>query len=127
VGSRKVYEDDYSLGILDIYPRFAKGQCLVFPKKHVEDIYDLQDEEVIRLFRAVREVAGKIDKLYEPEGIGMFMRGRTFPHIHVLLYPSFPIKDNILGAFFESLRLYGPLARISEDELDDIALKFSQQ
>ena len=127
VDSRKIYEDEHTVGVLDIKPRFAKGQCIVFPKKHIEHINDLQDEEVVYLFKAIKEVANKIDKLYKPEHIAMFVRGRTFPHIHVVLFPGLPIKDDILGQFFRGLVLYEPLAKISEVELDEIAEKLRQQ
>ncbi len=125
--SKKVYEDEHTVGVLDIKPRLAKGQCVVFPKKHIEHINELQDEEVVYLFRAMREVASKLDKLYKPEHITIFMRGRTFSHIHVILAPALPTKDDILSQFFRGLALYEPLAKMSEAELDEIAEKLKQQ
>ena len=127
VDSRKIYEDEHTIGVLDIKPRFAKGQCVVFPKKHIEHINDLQDEEVVYLFKAIKEVANKIDKLYKPEHVAIFVRGRTFPHIHVLLFPTLPITDDIFSHFFRALALYEPLARISEAEFDEIAENLRQQ
>ena len=125
--SRKVYEDEHAIGVLDIKPRFGKGQCIVFPKKHIEHINDLQDEEVIYLFRAVREVANKIEKRYKPEHVTIFMRGYTFNHIHVILAPTPSIADDIMSQFFRALTLYEPLAKISEVELDEIAEELRQQ
>jgi len=127
VESRKIYEDEHTIGVLDIKPRLAKGQCMVFPKRHIEHINDLRDEEVVYLFKATKEVANKIDKLYKPEHVTMFVRGRTFPHIHVLLFPTFPAEDDILSQYFRGLTLYEPLANISEAELDEIAVKLGQQ
>ena len=125
--SRKIYEDEHTIGILDIKPRFAKGQCVVFPKKHIEDINDIQDEEAVYLFKAIKEVASKLDRLYKPESVAMFRRGRTFPHIHIILFPAFPITDDVFSQFFRGLALYEPLAKISEGELDEIAVKLRQQ
>jgi len=127
VGARKIYEDEHTIGILDIKPRFAKGQCIVFPRKHIEHINEIQDEEAVYLFKAIREVANKIDRLYKPEHIAFFVRGRTFPHIHVLVFPTLPVTDDIFSQFFRSLALYEPLAKLSEAELDEIAIKLRQQ
>ena len=127
VDSRKIYEDEHTIGVLDIKPRFAKGQCVVFPKKHIEHINDLQDEEAVYLFKAIKAVSNKIDKVYKPEHITIFVRGRTFPHIHVILSPTFSNTDDIFSQFVRSLALYEPLAKISETELDEIAEKLRRQ
>jgi len=99
---------------------------MVFPKKHIERIYDLEDDEAVYLLKAIKEVASKIDKLYQPEQVALFVRGRTFPHVHVLVFPALPVEDDILSQFFRSLVLYEPLAKISEVELDEIAVKLQQ-
>jgi len=125
--SRKVCEDEHTVGVLDIKPRFAKGQCVVFPKRHIAHINDLQDEEALYLFKAIRKVSNKIEKLYKPEHITLFMRGRTFSHIHVILAPTFSVTDDIFSQFVRSLELYAPLVKISEAELDEIAEKLRQQ
>ncbi len=36
----KVYEDEESLSIMDLYPAI-RGHILVLPKRHIEDIYIL--------------------------------------------------------------------------------------
>ncbi len=127
IKTRIVYEDEHTIAALDIKPRFAKGQCVVFPKNHVERIYDVEDDEAVHLFRAIKEVARRIDEVYKPEHISIFLRGRNFPHIHFLLFPTFSVTDDILGQFFRSLTLYESLAKISEAELDQAALELRQQ
>ena len=127
VESRKIYEDEYTVGVLDVKPRFAKGQCVVFPKRHIEHINDLQDEEVVSLWKKSNNVANKIDKLYKPECVTLFMRGQTFPHIHVILFPTLSVRNDILTQFFMGLVLYEPLAKISQAELDEIAEALKQQ
>jgi histidine triad (HIT) family protein len=127
VKTRVIYEDEHAIGALDIKPRLAKGQCLVFPKKHIVSIYDLEDNDAVYLFRAIKEVARRIDKVYKPEHIGLFVRGRTFPHIHVIVFPTLIANDDILSQFYRSLALYEPLAKLSEAELDQIALELKQQ
>lgn len=76
IKTRKVYEDEDVIGILDINPRFAKGQCVVIPKKHVEQFYDLNDVEVSKLFRGVSLVARKIKKAFNVDYVSIFTRGK---------------------------------------------------
>jgi histidine triad (HIT) family protein len=127
VKTRVIFEDEHTIGALDIKPRLAKGQCIVFPKNHIERIYDLGDNEAVYLFRAIKEVARRIEKVYKSEHIGLFVRGRTFPHIHVIVFPTLSVTDDILSQFYRSLALYEPLARLSEAELDQVASELKQQ
>jgi len=76
------------LAILDIVPRFAEGQCLVMPKRHVEYFYDLDEEEMARLFRAVKIVANKIEQAFGRGNVAMLARGRTVAHAHIIVFPS---------------------------------------
>jgi len=40
---------------------------LVIPKKHVEQFYGLDDKDLFKLFKAVKVVALKIKKVYNPD------------------------------------------------------------
>jgi histidine triad (HIT) family protein len=121
IESRIIYEDQYTIGVLDIKPRFAKGQCVVFPKKHVIRVYDLEDEDALCLFRGVKSVARKIESTYNPESVSIFVRGRTFPHAHVILFPAFPVDQDMFSQFLKPMILYNPLNQITDAELDEIA------
>ena len=43
IPSKKIYEDDLVIGILDINPN-GEGHTLVIPKKHYTDYKELPDE-----------------------------------------------------------------------------------
>jgi len=123
IEARIIYEDQYTVGLLDIRPRFAKGQCVIFPKRHVVHVYNLEDEDALRLFQGIKAVANKIEKAYNPENVSIFVRGRTFPHAHAILFPSFPWEQDMLTQFLIPMMRYSPLAQITEAELDEIAAK----
>jgi membrane carboxypeptidase/penicillin-binding protein len=55
----RIYEDEKSMAILDINP-FAKGHCLVIPKRHVPWWHELTDEENTSLFKVAKIVSNKM-------------------------------------------------------------------
>ena len=59
----KIYEDNYSIGILDINPR-SKGMALIIPRKHYEDFSD--DFELSeKCFKAAMLIAKQNQKSFE--------------------------------------------------------------
>ena len=101
----RIYEDELSLGILDINP-FAEGHSLVIPKRHVPRWHDLTEEETESLFRVARITAKKLMKAFSPEFVCLYARGRRIPHTHIFLIPT---KG---GDFLD--RIFNNLERVQE-------------
>jgi len=101
--SYRIYEDELSLCLLDINP-YAKGHCLVIPKRHVAWWYELNDRETESLFRAARIVSNKMMKAFSPDFVCMFARGRRIPHTHLFLIPTY--KGDVLDGFFNALEKF---------------------
>ena len=87
----KVYEDDDTLVILDIYP-VSKGHLLVIPKEHHEAIEDMP----ATLLKKVWLVASAMAKLYREElkapGVNVLNNsgraaGQIIFHFHVHVIP----------------------------------------
>ncbi len=79
--------------LLDTNP-YTKGHCLVISKRHVPWWHDLDEDEVLSLFRMARTVARRMMKSLSPEFVCMYARGRRIPHTHVFLIPT--VKDDVL-------------------------------
>jgi histidine triad (HIT) family protein len=106
--AHQIYENDYSLVILDINP-LAKGHCLAIPKRHVPWWHDLSDEETESLFDASRQAARRLMDVLQPDFVCMYARGRRIPHTHLFLVPTWagdPIDRhfNALEGFQEGAR-----------------------
>jgi histidine triad (HIT) family protein len=101
--ARRIHEDKHSLCILDIHP-FTKGHCLVIPKRHVAWWHDLTEAETSSLFNAAREVAGRMMKVFSPDFVCMYARGRRIPHTHIFLIPTF--RGDVLDGFFNALEKF---------------------
>ena len=44
--SQTIYEDDNAQAFMDLLP-MTPGHCLIVPKKHVVDVWDLDDDECV--------------------------------------------------------------------------------
>jgi histidine triad (HIT) family protein len=95
-----VAENDLAFAILDIQP-LSQGHCLVIPRRHVEWWDGLTDDETDAVFRLARLTAAKIRKVFGPDLVTMYVRGRRVPHAHVFLVPTF--KDDPLDRVFNAL------------------------
>ncbi len=122
VESRKVYEDDDNMAILDINPRMHECQVLVIPRTHVEQFYQLGDEELASLFRAVKEVALIIKRAYNPDFVSLFSRGMGVPHAHIIVSPAWR-NDVILTGFMLNRINILFNAAVPSQTLDKIAEK----
>lgn len=99
----KICEDDLSLALLDINP-YTKGHCLVIPKRHVPWWHDLTETETVSLFQMAREVGNRLMKVFKPEFVCMYARGRRIPHAHIFLIPTY--GGDVLDRFFNALEKF---------------------
>jgi histidine triad (HIT) family protein len=88
----KIAEDENYFAFLDIRPLNA-GHTLVVPKKEVDYIFDLQDEELQGLIVFAKKIAIAIKESIECERIGMTVIGLEVPHTHIHLSPINSVHD----------------------------------
>ncbi len=87
----KIYEDENVLSFLDINP-VTHGHSLVIPKRHAENIWKLQAEDLKAVIAGAKVVAEKIKKVINPTGVVMLqLNGRgvnqVVMHYHIHLIP----------------------------------------
>ncbi len=92
IPSYKVAEDDTFYAFLDINP-LKKGHTLVIPKKEVDYIFDLDDEDFAGLHLFSKKIAKAIKKAFPCERIGTAVIGLEVPHAHIHLVPINAMKD----------------------------------
>ncbi len=88
----KVAEDDEFFAFLDIAP-LQKGHTLVVPKREVDYIFDLSDEEIGRMQIFAKHVAVAIKKAIPCVKVGQAVLGLEVPHAHIHLVPMQSEKD----------------------------------
>ena len=92
IPSYKLAEDDRFYAFLDISPN-AKGHTLCVPKKEVNRLFDLSDEDYLGLMAFSKKVAAALRKTVPCDRIGMAVIGLEVPHVHVHLIPINEMRD----------------------------------
>lgn len=86
IPSYRVAEDDKHYAFLDIN-LLSEGHTLVVPKREVDYIFDLTDEEYADLQLFAKRVATAIEKTVPCKRIGVAVIGLEVPHAHIHLVP----------------------------------------
>ena len=88
----KVAESELFLAFLDINP-LKEGHTLVLPKKEVNYIFEIENEDLEALIVFAKKVAIKIKRRISCTKIGMTVIGLEVPHAHIHLIPLNSIAD----------------------------------
>lgn len=86
IPSYKVAESDKFYAFLDIAP-MAKGHTLVIPKREVDYIFDIEDQEYMELQLFAKRVAEAIKEAIPCQRVGVAVLGMEVPHAHIHLVP----------------------------------------
>lgn len=86
IPSYKVAEDEKHFAFLDINP-VHPGHVLVIPRKEIDYIFDLTDEELSELMVFAKRVAKALKKAVPCKKVGVTVIGLDVPHTHVHLVP----------------------------------------
>ncbi len=92
IPSHKVAENSRFLAFLDVNP-LAEGHTLVVPKKEIDYIFDLDDEEYIALQLFAKQVAKAMKSVVSCRKIGVAVVGLEVPHAHIHLIPINSVAD----------------------------------
>ncbi len=88
-----IYENDYVLAFLDITPAGTlEGHTLVLPKKHFENIYEMDEEYLGHVIKAVQKIAIAVKKASRADGINILQNngkiaGQGIMHVHFHIIP----------------------------------------
>jgi len=118
VQSKKVYEDDKSVAILDINPA-NPGHVLLFPKEHYSIMPQLSEEEIAHLFMIAKTISNACLRGLGVQGTNIIVQngvaaGQKAQHFMIHIIPR-KEKD---GLDFEI-----PQKKLKEEELEAIRKK----
>ncbi|MFH1779739.1 MAG: HIT domain-containing protein [Candidatus Micrarchaeota archaeon] len=122
-----VFENEGAVAFMDTNP-LVEGHVLVVPHRHVERIIDLSDDEIKKLFQAVKKIEEAMLSSLGCEGIDLHQRYSPFleeselrvGHLHVHLVPR-NLNDEL------HVRIYSKIKRLkhSTEDLKETAEQIS--
>lgn len=95
----EVYQDDATLAFMDIHPA-NDGHCLVIPKNHFENVFDMPPAAFGTVASTVAKVARVVNEVLRPGGMSLVqangaLAGQSVLHVHVHVLPR-RAGDNLL-------------------------------
>jgi histidine triad (HIT) family protein len=86
-----VFEDEETLAFMDINPA-NPGHTLVIPKRHVRNLYGLDEETAAAVMRTTVRVANAIEAALQPDGMNLVQSneragGQEIFHFHLHIIP----------------------------------------
>lgn len=84
----KIAENEHYFSFLDINP-VTEGHTLVIPKKEIDYIFDVDDEQLKGLIQFSKKIALGIDKALGTIRTGIVVEGMEVPHAHIHLIPIY--------------------------------------
>ena len=113
IPSYKCAEDEQFYAFLDINP-LAKGHTLVIPRREVDYIFDMEDDEIAAFQVFAKKVAVALKKAFPCKKVAQVVLGLEVPHAHIHLIPMNTEAD----VDFRKEKL-----QLSSEEMADIAQK----
>lgn len=117
IPSYKCAENEKFYAFLDINP-LVKGHTLVIPRREVDYIFDLDDDELAEMTVFAKRVAVAIKKAFPCVKVGMAVLGLEVPHAHIHLVPMQSEKDMLFS---------NPKLQLSQDEFETIAARIREE
>ncbi len=111
--SHKIYEDKDTLAFLDLFP-ITRGHTLVIPKRHVDRLTELREEEYEDLFRTLVTVCRRTERLSPDYNVAVNqgkLAGQIVFHLHFHIIPRYTTS----GPFATT-----PRTRIRDEEAETV-------
>ena len=117
IPSYKCAESEKFYAFLDINP-LVKGHTLVIPRREVDYIFDMDDDEIAEYQVFAKKVAKAIKAAFPCKKVAQVVLGLEVPHAHIHLIPMQSEQD----VDFRRDKL-----KLSEEEFKEIAAKIRNE
>lgn len=104
-------QDEEFYAFLDVNP-VAKGHTLCIPRREVDYLFDMPDDELARFAVFTKKVAVALKQVCPCIKVGQAVLGLEVPHAHIHLIPMQSERDMHFG---------GPKLKLEPEEMQQIA------
>jgi histidine triad (HIT) family protein len=111
----KIWEDEDVLAFLSNFP-MAEGHTIVIPKKHSENIFDIDKENIEKISNALKEISFSVKNNLGAEGVNIVnnsgkVSGQEVFHMHFHILPRYEndgrdlkfIGEKVINKNFEEI------------------------
>lgn len=118
MNSYTVFENESFRVILDISP-VSIGHCLVIPKKHFKNVFEIDEQTISEGFKISKKIASALKCTFDLDGINILQNdgeaaGQTIDHFHIHVIPR---KKN------DNAKIFSDTLKLSEEEFENIKSK----
>lgn len=101
IPTAKLYEDDDFTVILDAGPA-TLGHCLILPKAHYANIYEMPEDLVAKAFVLAKKIATQMTRAMNCDGFNIVQNngetaGQSVFHFHIHLIPRYKGGEKIVA------------------------------
>lgn len=97
IPSYTIYEDEYIKAFLDVNPN-SNGHTLIIPKKHIENILDMDEKTITHIFKIIKSnLYQTLKEKLNCNGITIMQNneyGQEVKHFHIHLIPKYENKTD---------------------------------
>lgn len=114
-----IFKTRHALVLLNIFP-YNNGHLMAAPIRHIRDMSQLKDAELLDLMRALEKAKKLLDKVLEPEGynigINMSRAGGAgiAGHLHIHIVPRWLGDTNFMPALYDTKVISQSLEELSK-------------
>ena len=94
IPSYTIYENEYVKCFLDVNP-LENGHTLIIPKKHFKDAFDIEEEYMLEIQKASKEVLNILNEKLNPNGFKLLQNNgilQEVKHYHLHVIPNYSNK-----------------------------------
>lgn len=108
IPSYTIYEDEIIKVFLDVNP-VSKGHTLIIPKKHYENMFDIDQETLNYILKKAKDIANLLKEKLNCDGITLAQNnglGQEIKHYHLHLIPKYHNEEkNSLEEIYNILKI----------------------
>lgn len=121
IPTHSLYEDDDFKVIFDAAPA-TDGHALILPKKHYENIYELDEDVASKVFVLAKKVSMGMKEAFDTDGFNVVQNngeiaGQTVFHFHMHLIPRYKGDAGI--------KLWKP-GKVSDEKIAELESKIKE-
>lgn len=99
IPSRKLYEDDKVIAIMDVNP-VVDGHTLIIPKEHIVDFKEMPSDLIAHVYKVADELSSLLMEKLDAKGLTLGVNyGETqmVKHFHMHLLPNYTISEKSMN------------------------------